>query len=194
MTTDLPAAPSRLLSAAALLDEPPARGEQSPAAVAVTALYQAHALGLMRLAHIMTGDRHSAEDVVQEAFCGLYRRWDHLADTGKALQYARSSVINGCRSVLRKASRGHVDVPMTLLPEQVTTSAEADVLTGEERRHVMQAVRQLPRRQREALVLQYYLDLSADETAATMGISPSSVRSATHRALSAIARTLRERV
>jgi len=69
---------------------------------AVTALYQAHALGLIRLAVVMLGDRPAAEDVVQEAFCGLYRRWHALSDTGKALSYVRSSVINGCRSALRK--------------------------------------------------------------------------------------------
>ena len=44
----------------------------------MTALYEAHALGMIRLAHIMLGGRHSAEDVVQEAFCGLYRRWAYL--------------------------------------------------------------------------------------------------------------------
>jgi DNA-directed RNA polymerase specialized sigma24 family protein len=64
----------------------------------VTTLYQAHALGLIRLAVVMLGDRPAAEDVVQEAFCGLYRRWHSLADTGKALAYVRSSVINGCRT------------------------------------------------------------------------------------------------
>src|SRR5215831_16431972 len=77
-------------------------GDPAAAETAVTAIYQAHALGLIRLAHIMLGDRPSAEDVVQEAFCGLYRRWSHLADTGSALQYLRTSVLNGCRSVLRR--------------------------------------------------------------------------------------------
>ncbi len=57
----------------------------------MTALYQAHALGLIRLAHVMLGDRSAAEDVVQEAFCGLYRRWDQLSDTDKALPYVRSA-------------------------------------------------------------------------------------------------------
>jgi len=51
----------------------------------VTALYQAHALGLVRLAYVMLGSRASAEDVVQEAFYGLYRRWDRLSDKGRAL-------------------------------------------------------------------------------------------------------------
>jgi len=61
---------------------------------AVTALYEAHALGLIRLAVVMLGDRPAAEDVVQEAFYGLYRRWHALSDTTKALAYAAALV--GC--------------------------------------------------------------------------------------------------
>ena len=71
----------------------------------MTALYQAHALGLIRLAYLMLGERQAAEDVVQEAFAGLYRRWDKLSDPGKALPYVRSSVLNGCRSQLRRHGR-----------------------------------------------------------------------------------------
>ena len=74
---------------------PPEPGALAGAAEAVTALYEAHALGLIRLAVVMLGDRPAAEDVVQEAFCGLYRRWHALSDTANALAYVRSSVING---------------------------------------------------------------------------------------------------
>ena len=77
---------------------PPAQA--SVPAEAVTALYQVHALGLIRLAVVMLGDRAAAEDVVQEAFCGLYRRWHSLADTGKALS---SNVASS--SITRKRSR-----------------------------------------------------------------------------------------
>ncbi len=68
----------------------------------MTALYQAHALGLIRLAYLMLGERQAAEDVVQEAFAGLYRRWEKLSAPGKALPYVRLSVLNGCRSQLRR--------------------------------------------------------------------------------------------
>jgi RNA polymerase sigma-70 factor (sigma-E family) len=169
----------------------PARAAAVSAERAVTDLYAAHALGMIRLAHIMLGDRQSAEDVVQEAFSGLYRRWPGLSDPGSAVHYVRSAVLNGCRSLLRRktlpqAARG-------LGGQQPTVdSAEAEVLTGEARREVMAALRRLPPRQREALVLRYYLDLSVDEAATTMGISPSSVRSATHRALRALGRSLKE--
>ena len=158
---------------------------------AVTALYEAHALGMIRLAHIMLGDRQSAEDVVQEAFCGLYRRWSHLADPGSAVHYVRSAVLNHCRSVLRRRATSRAPREAASTPESVR-SAESAVLTREERDEIMRAVRRLPARQREALVLRFYLDLSAEETATTMGISPSSVRSATHRALASLGRMLQE--
>ncbi|MGD0706344.1 MAG: sigma factor, partial [Trebonia sp.] len=66
-----------------------------PAEAAVTQLYAGHALGLVRLAVLLVGDRASAEDIVQDAFVGLYRRWDQLTDTSTPLAYLRVSVING---------------------------------------------------------------------------------------------------
>jgi RNA polymerase sigma-70 factor (sigma-E family) len=157
---------------------------------AVTRLYETHALGLTRLAHIMLGDRSSAEDVVQEAFCGLYRRWSHLADPASAVHYVRSAVLNGCRSVLRRSNSYRSLAPPGYQPPE--SSAESVALTGEERREVMRALRRLPQRQREALVLRFYLDLSAEDAAATMGISPSSVRSAITRGLASLGRLLQE--
>ena len=168
-----------------------AAGPAVTAEDAVTALYEAHALGMIRLAHIMLGDRQSAEDVVQEAFCGLYRRWSHLTDPGSAVHYVRSAVLNQCRSVLRRRTASQAQRQAASNPESVR-SAESAVLTREERDEIMRAVRRLPPRQREALVLRFYLDLSAEETATTMGISPSSVRSATHRALASLGRMLQE--
>jgi DNA-directed RNA polymerase specialized sigma24 family protein len=58
-----------------------ADSQLSPGATdSVTALYAEHALGLVRLAVVLTGDRAAAEDIVQDAFLGLYRRWDKVAD------------------------------------------------------------------------------------------------------------------
>jgi RNA polymerase sigma-70 factor (sigma-E family) len=173
---------------------PPA-GAAGPAAgsaeQAVTALYEAHALGMIRLAHIMLGDRHGAEDVVQEAFCGLYRRWSHLSDPERAVHYVRSAVLNHCRSVLRRRVTSQAPRELTGHPGQVR-SAESAVLSIAERDQIVEAVRRLPPRQRETLVLRFYLDLSAEEAATTMGISPSSVRSATHRALASLGGMLQE--
>src|SRR5260370_2315074 len=65
-------------------------------------LYRMHVLGLTRLAVVMLGDRPAAEDVVQDAFCGLYTHWGRLSDPAKALPYLRSSVLNGCRNHRRR--------------------------------------------------------------------------------------------
>ena len=71
-----------------------AMDREMSASQAVTAIYERHALGLTRLAFLMVGDRQTAEDVVQEAFCGLYRAWDRMPDHGRALGYVRSSVLS----------------------------------------------------------------------------------------------------
>ena len=156
------------------------------AAEAVTWLYQAHVLSLTRMAHVMLGDRAAAEDVVHDAFCGLYLRWYHLADTGKALSYVRSSVLNGCRSVMRRRTPVGSDSE-----PPPAASAESAVMARAERQEIMRAIRQLPPRQREVLVLRYYLDLSDAEIAAVMGIGASSVRSAARRAGQSLGRAMR---
>jgi RNA polymerase sigma-70 factor (sigma-E family) len=156
------------------------------AEAAVAALYRAQAVGLIRLAYLMLGDRAAAEDVVQDAFFGLYRRWDRLTDPRGALPYVRSSVLNGCRTVLRRRALGH----RLTAYQPPTGSAEAAALSREEREEVMRAVRQLPDRQREALVLRFYLDLPDLEIARVMGIRPGTVRSAMHRALKALGHLL----
>jgi RNA polymerase sigma-70 factor (sigma-E family) len=169
-------------------DRPASVAVPLPAAEAVTALYRAHALGLIRLAVVMLGDRPAAEDVVQEAFCGLYRRWHTLSDTGKALSYVRSSVINGCRSVLRRRTGRQAH----LADDPLGESAESAVLVSEEHQQVLSAIRRLPDRQREALVLRFYLDLDEGEIASSMRISRGTVKSTTSRALAALGRILGE--
>jgi RNA polymerase sigma-70 factor (sigma-E family) len=154
----------------------------------VTALYHAHSVGLIRLAIVMIGDRVAAEDVVQEAFIGLYRHWDRLDDQAKALAYVRSAVLNRCRNALRQRHRDQHRADTLVIVE----SAEATVLVGEEHQRVLAAIRVLPPRQREALVLRFYLELSEDETARAMGISKGTVKSATSRAVAALGRLLKE--
>ena len=158
------------------------------AEAAVAALYQASALGLIRMAYVMLGDLPSAEDVVQEAFCGLYRRWHRLADTAGAQSYVRTSVLNGCRSALRRRAvrrRSLADPPAAV-------SAETVVLGGEEREDVIRALRHLPDRQREVLVLRFYAELPDEQIARVMGIRPGTVRSTAFRALDALGRALKE--
>jgi RNA polymerase sigma-70 factor (sigma-E family) len=163
------------------------------AEAAITALYEASALGLIRMAYVMLGDLPSAEDVVQEAFCGLYRRWDRLADTAGATYYVRTSVLNGCRSALRRRAvrRGFLQHgPLADPPPAV--SAESVVLGGEQREDVIRALRHLPDRQREVLILRFYTELPDDEIGRVMGIRPGTVRSTAFRALDALGRALKE--
>jgi len=112
---------------------------RTPADGAVTDLYRAHAAGLVRLAVVILGDRAAAEDVVQDAFCGLYRRWEHLRDPAKALTYVRSAVLNGCRGVRRyQALRIGRQAA-----EPVADSAEAAVLLAERHQAVLAGMRLL---------------------------------------------------
>jgi RNA polymerase sigma-70 factor (sigma-E family) len=174
--------------AATVAAPPPGGQDGATAEAAVTALYQAHALGLVRLAYVMLGDRAAAEDIVQEAFGGLYRRWDQLSDKQRALAYVRSSVLNGCRSAFRRRRIQGTEA----VHQPPGASAEATALLSEERREVMRALRQLPDRQREVLVLRFYLDEPEADIARLMGISRSTVRSTAHRGLTALGRLLEE--
>jgi RNA polymerase sigma-70 factor (sigma-E family) len=155
----------------------------------VSALFQAHALALKKLAFLMTGDQPTAEDIVQDAFLGLYRRWRSLDDADKALGYLRTSVLNGCRSVHRVRFRRQ---GVTLDAPRDTASAEDLALLGDANRQVLVAIRRLPARQREAVVLRYYLDMTEDQAAQSMGVSRGTVKSATFRGLAALARMLEE--
>jgi RNA polymerase sigma-70 factor (sigma-E family) len=154
---------------------------------AVTALYRAHALGLTRLAFLVLGDRPAAEDVVQEAFCAVYRAWDRLPSHDNMAGYVRVCVLNGCRSAIRRSRRA----PRPLAVPHAA-SAEADALSGEERRAAVAALRRLPARQREALVLRYFAGLPEHEIAEAMRVSRGTVKSTTSRALAALGRMLRE--
>jgi RNA polymerase sigma-70 factor (sigma-E family) len=154
---------------------------------AVISLYRVHVLGLTRLAVVMLGDRPAAEDIVQDAFCGLYTHWWRLSDPAKALPYLRSSVLNGCRNHRRRWYRARPPTGW-----ESAESAESSVLLAEEHREVLAGLQRLPARQREALVLRFYVDLAEPEIAQSMGISRGTVKSTTSRALAALGRILRE--
>jgi RNA polymerase sigma-70 factor (sigma-E family) len=172
------------------VDQMDTRAPEAPHAAVdqqITALYQAHALSLARLALLMLGDRDAAQDVVQDAFLGLYRRWDKLASADAAPAYLRASVLNGCRSLLKRRS-----LPTLHAAEASMDSAEAALMHTEQQRAMFAAIRRLPARQRETLVLRYYLDMSEDQAARVMGVSRGTVKAATSRAIAAIGRMLKE--
>lgn len=153
---------------------------------AVAALYRSHAGTMVRLAIVIIRDAAMAEDVVQEAFCGLYRRWPHLSEPDSALPYVRTAVLNGCRTVLRHRARR----AGTPLAEAAAPSAETDALAGEEHRAVLAGLRGLPPRQREAIALRFLAGLDDAEIAETMGISRGTVKSTISRGLAALAKNL----
>lgn len=152
----------------------------------VTRLFESHAAQLIRLASLL-GAAEDAEDVVAEAFCDLHRRWNKLRDVDAAPAYLRASVCNLARMRVRHLQVKRRNVPVPLAP---VASAEAEVLLREDQREVVAALRALPARQREALVLRYWLDLKEAEVAATMGISPGSVKVHTSRGMAALTRAL----
>jgi RNA polymerase sigma factor (sigma-70 family) len=98
-------------------------------------------------------------------------------------------VLNGCRSVHRVRFRRQA---VTLDLPGAADSAEAEALLGEGHRAVLAALRRLPSRQRESVVLRYYLDMTEQQAAEAMGVSRGTVKSATSRGLAALARLLKE--
>jgi RNA polymerase sigma-70 factor (sigma-E family) len=158
----------------------------------VTELFRAHHLELVRLAVMMVGDLATAEDVVQDAFEQLHRRWRTLRKQSSALDYARSAVLNGSRSILRRRSvaRRHE----ARISASSHTDADPDDAVGfEQRSELIEAFRRLPARQREVLALRYYVDMSVADAAATLHISEGAVRSTASRGLDALARILPSR-
>ena len=163
-----------------------AQPEDSPE-TAVDDLYRAHAVGLIRFAVLMVGDQPTAEDVVQDAFLGLFRGWRRVRDPAKALGYLRVSVVNGCRSVLRSRDRARL---LRVQHDPPVWSAEAAAIDSQDRRDVLAAVARLPRRQREVLALRYYLELGEQEIAAALRISRGTVASTASRGLATLTREL----
>src|ERR1700683_5277251 len=156
---------------------------------AVTALYSTHYRSLVRLAALMLRDISTAEEVVQDSFVAMHGGGRRLRDSDKALSYLRQSVVNRSRSVLRHRIVVDRNAPK---PAPDMPSAEQGAITLLERSAVVTALRTLPVRQREALVLRYYADLSEAQIASTMGISRGAVKSHTARGMSALRTVLEQ--
>lgn len=150
--------------------------------VDVAGLYAAHRLALVRLAVLLVDDVALAEDVVQDAFIQLHRRADRLDDPGAAVGYLRVSVVNTARSVLRRRRTVRSFLARASPPAHVA-AADRDVLRHEEHDEVIAAVRDLPPRQQELLIMRYWSDLSERQIAQALGISEGTVKSTASRAL-----------
>jgi RNA polymerase sigma-70 factor (sigma-E family) len=150
---------------------------------AITAMYGTEYRSLVRMSAMLLGDVGSAEEVVQDSFIATRAAWHGLRDIDKGVHYLRRSVLNRSRSVLRH--RAVVDKHMPA-GEPDMPSAEHAAIARLQRSAVITALRSLPVRQREALVLRFYLDLSEEQVAAAMKISQGAVKSHTARGKAAL--------
>ncbi|MFF5081932.1 SigE family RNA polymerase sigma factor [Actinoplanes sp. NPDC000266] len=130
---------------------------------------------LLRIAHALTGDRRTAEDLVQGALAKAYARWPRIH--GDAEAYVRRIIYNDRVSGWRRAGHGR-EVPMADVPDR--PGAEHDVA---ERLALREALLSLPARQRAVLVLRYLEDRTVEETAEVLGCRPGTVASQASRAL-----------
>jgi RNA polymerase sigma-70 factor (sigma-E family) len=164
------------------------RAEESAidADAALAELYAGHYARLVRLAVLLLRDQALAEDVVQDSFVAIHRHWPRI-DQSTAPAYLARTVVNRSRSAQR-----HSSVVARSRPEPLPDAASADVpvLAAERRSQVLDALAGLPTRQREVLVLRYYLDQSEREIATTLGISQGAVKSHASRGAAALRTTL----
>jgi RNA polymerase sigma-70 factor (sigma-E family) len=164
-------------------------GGPSPS-MTIDDIYRSHRMGMVRLAILLVDDQASAEDVVQEAFAGLFRNWNGLRDSAAAIGYLRTAVVNGSRSVLRRRRTARAYVP----PHAGTArSAESLALLTAEHQAVVSALADLAPRQREVLVLRYYGGLSEAEIAEATGLSKGTVKSTASRAVAKLGEIIRSR-
>jgi RNA polymerase sigma-70 factor (sigma-E family) len=172
-----------------MADDRSASGPERTPDPGIEGIYREQRLAMVRVALLLVDDRETAEDVVQDAFAALHRRWGSLVTKDAALAYLRCSVINAARSVLRRRRTVRRN-PQP--PEDLLTAEPADgvLLLAEEHREVIAALRRLPDRQREVIVLRYWSELTEQQTASTLGISVGAVKSSASRGRDAIAAML----
>ena len=139
---------------------------------ATTVMFGEHYRSLVRMAALLVGDVATAEAVVQDSFVAMHGAWRRLRDSEKALPYLRQCLVNRSRSALRHKIVIRRNTPK---PEPGMPSAEREAPPLPEHA-VAGALRALPQRQREALVLTFYGGLTEAQAASAMGINPSMVK------------------
>jgi RNA polymerase sigma-70 factor (sigma-E family) len=153
----------------AIVDGRPGRDQQ------VAELFDRHYQSLRRLASFLLDDPAGAEEVVQEAFLRTYSGWWRIRRPERAGAYLRAAVVNQCRS--RGRRRKSEDRGNRVLWTDEDRRAESPTSTSADALDVVAAVRALPPRQREAVVLRYYEDLSEADIARALGCSTGTVKS-----------------
>ncbi|MEU6203414.1 SigE family RNA polymerase sigma factor [Micromonospora musae] len=143
------------------------------------AFVESHQHRLLRAAYLVCGNRHQAEDLLQDALLKLALRWPSVRD-GDPAAYVRSILYRDAVSWWRRRRREWLSAQP---PERSTADRD-----GALRLALHDALGQLPPRQRAVLVLRYYEDLTEASTAEVLGVTVGTVKSQCHAAL----RRLRE--
>jgi RNA polymerase sigma-70 factor (sigma-E family) len=155
----------------------------------IEALYLAHYHQLLRMTVLLLGGDSLAEDIVQEAFIRVYGSRSNIRDADRAAAYLRVTTMNLARSALR---RRLVAIRRAPAPAAEPAGPEERAVASVRGALVVRALRELPRRQREVVVLRYYADMSVLETAQALQISPGAVKSYGSRGLARLAVLLEE--
>ena len=145
----------------------------------VTALYGSQYRSLFRLAVLLGGDVRAAEEITQSSFVALHGAWPRLRDRDAAVAFLRRSVVSRSRLLSRPDAR-------PAEPDRPAEPAEPDRPGEGTDPRIMIAIRALPCRQREAVVLRLYLDLTERQAAAAMGITTGALRQHASRAMAAL--------
>jgi RNA polymerase sigma-70 factor (sigma-E family) len=147
-----------------------------------TTFVRAHTSALLRTAYLLTADAVAAEELVQDTLVHLYPKWDKVAAADVPLAYVRRSLANGFVNQRRRpASREYA---VEAVPDRGVPDAAVAQLA--DRDEIWTLLRQLPERQRAALVLRYFHDLPDDEIAGALHCRLGTVRSLISRGLSAM--------
>ena len=165
-----------------------ARQDERTAGSGLATLYEEHAPAGMRLAYLLTGEQAAAEDLVHEAFVRVMGRTLRTDDSYVFKAYLRRTIINRHTSHLRrrKVERAYLD------RERGRAVPQPETPDFEGRQEMWHRLLALPARQRAAIVLHYYEDLSEAETAQALGCSRSAVKALVFRALSALREDMKE--
>ena len=150
------------------------------------AFVAARGSAMLRHAYVLTGDRHLAEDLVQETLAHLYRRWDRVAASTSNEAYVRTSVTRQFLSWRRR--RSSTERVTDELPESVDAADTGDRIAGDDA--VWRALSTLPRKQRAILALRFYDDQSDVQIAEVLGISASNVRAQASRGIATLRQQL----
>ena len=143
---------------------------------------------LRRTAYLISGDRHKADDIVQDALYKLYLAWPKVRRVGNPFAYARRMVVNVAHDGGRRPWRR--EVATDAVPD---TTADDFAIGHAERDEVLDVLRSLPPRQRACVVLRYYEDLSVEQTAEILGCSSGTVKSQAARGLDTLRQAIDRR-